>query len=294
SEIATIGELNAVGLPRKEGYCCSCGIRLEECGFWRALGDAMARRGHSLSATDLHSISSAYVSRLISPLHRGPRLERLRDAALTLSPTWRRAFPLVAARNVALVQAVCEVTGKRMVVDSSKVALRLKYLLREPALDVRVLRLVRDGRGVSLTYMRPYHFADSADPSRRAGGRGVNYDRLYMTARRAARLWRRSNEDAEMLLRGLPRQQWLDLRYEDLCTRPAETLRRIYAFLEVNPDGGTLDYRSRPHHVIGNGMRLDPSSEIRLDERWRTVLTARELRAFDRVAGPMNRGYGYA
>jgi hypothetical protein len=46
--------------------------------------------------------------------------------------------------------------------------------------------------------------------------------------------------------------------------------------------------------VIGNGMRLDSSSVIELDDRWRSVLTAADLRAFDAVAGQINRRYGYA
>jgi hypothetical protein len=40
-------------------------------------------------------------------------------------------------------------------------------------------------------------------------------------------------------------------------------------------------------------MRLDATSEIRLDERWRDSLTADDLSEFDAVAGALNRQYGY-
>jgi hypothetical protein len=46
--------------------------------------------------------------------------------------------------------------------------------------------------------------------------------------------------------------------------------------------------------VLGNGMRLDTTSAVRLDDRWRQALDADALRAFDAVAGDLNRRLGYA
>jgi hypothetical protein len=40
-------------------------------------------------------------------------------------------------------------------------------------------------------------------------------------------------------------------------------------------------------------MRLRAATDITLDEKWRTMLTQEDLAAFDRVAGDLNRGFGY-
>jgi hypothetical protein len=40
-------------------------------------------------------------------------------------------------------------------------------------------------------------------------------------------------------------------------------------------------------------MRLDQTSDIRLDDRWRSNLTKEQLKEFDTVAGDLNRKYGY-
>jgi hypothetical protein len=40
-------------------------------------------------------------------------------------------------------------------------------------------------------------------------------------------------------------------------------------------------------------MRLDDTSEIRLDDRWRDNLTKTDLQEFDRIAGKLNRSLGY-
>ena len=111
--------------------------------------------------------------------------------------------------------------------------------------------------------------------------------------RAAAREWRRSNEEAERVLRGVDPAKCIEVRYEELCADSDRTLARIFAFLGVDPDGRERRFRATQKHVLGNGMRFDTTDEIRLDERWRSVLTPSGLAEFDAEAGAMNRRYGY-
>ena len=110
----------------------------------------------------------------------------------------------------------------------------------------------------------------------------------------AAREWRRSNEEADEVLKQLEPSRWTQVRYEELCADPSGTLHKLFAFIGVDPDAGRLDFRNTEHHVVGNGMRLDTQSEIRLDERWREALGPSELHTFAAVAGSLNRRLGYA
>jgi hypothetical protein len=262
-----------------------------------AVTDGMAKRGFQFdvtnAGTDLRSGASPFVRRLLRPLHRGPVFEFLRDTALAFSPIWRRSLPRIQALNEALMASVLERAGRAVIVDSSKVGLRLKYLLRNPALDVRVIRLVRDGRGVALTYMDPGRFADARDPNLRGGGTGASPRPTRISMAEAAREWRRSNEEAEAIVSRLDRSQWITVQYERLCSDPDGTLRRLDRFLGVAERKPLADFRSGWHHVIGNGMRLDSSSAIELDERWKSELSEADLRVFDAVAGAMDRRLGY-
>ena len=52
---------------------------------------------------------------------------------------------------------------------------------------------------------------------------------------RAAYEWRRSNEEAEEIIKYLDPEQWLEIRYENLCREKNATLRRIFEFLKVEP-----------------------------------------------------------
>jgi hypothetical protein len=295
-DVCTVGELKANSLGDVSRYRCSCGKVLLECRFWQEVGRAVSASGRPFeiaeAGTDLVFGASPYVRRLLRPLHRGPLLESLRDLALSLSPTWRRQLPEIQRRNAELARAVCRLTGRRVLVDSSKVALRLKYLLQNPAFDVRVIRIVRDGRAVALTYMDPARFADARDPSLRGGGMGGGRESERLSAAAAAREWRRSTEEAEALLAGLPADRYTESRYEELCADPAGTLRRLFAFIGVDPSPATTTAAAE-RHVLGNGMRFDQDREVRLDERWRQALTSEDLRAFDEVAGPVLRRLGY-
>jgi len=278
-------------------YRCSCGNLIGECDFWREVKKGMARRGCEFdlacAGTDYRNIESPYARRVLGPMHRGRFLEYLRDLALGLSPFWRRQLPEIHERNRALAASILDLTGAQVVVDSSKIGLRLKYLLKNPRLCVKVIRVIRDGRAVALTYMDPARFADAEDPKRRAGGMGGNRDQERLSMARAAYEWRRCMEEAEQALCGLDRSEWTEVHYEDYCRHPDATLMRLHEFLGVEAGRHVREFRSVEQHVVGNGMRLDTTSEIRLDERWRDVLSREDLDTFNRVAGKINRRHGY-
>lgn len=295
----TAGELKATSLGDPEQYRCSCRKRILDCYFWKQVGATMASRGYpgfdiTAAGTSIFETESPYVRRLLAPLYRGGALETIRDLALSFSPAWRARLADSNDRNLALIESLLEVTGAGVVIDSSKVALRLKYLLKIPNLDVRVIRVIRDGRAVSLTYMDDWNFADSADPALRGGGSGKLRPSVRETMAEAANEWKRSNESSDALTARLPASQWTVVRYEDLCTDPAAILKRLATFLDLDPQQTCLDFRAQAHHVIGNGMRMDTTSEIRLDERWKEALGSDDLRIFDKVAGELNRSYGYS
>ncbi|HET7695339.1 MAG TPA: sulfotransferase [Vicinamibacterales bacterium] len=273
--ICTIGEVKAPAIGAPDEYPCSCGERIAACRFWRELSREVAARGARLDiaggATDIRRAPTAYLRRLLRPLHRGPAVEAIRDAALRLSPEWRGFLDRFQTLHAAVVTAACTITGKDVFVDSSKTGVQLKYLLANPRLDVKVIRLVRDGRGVSLSYRASEGFTFEA----------------------GARAWRRANEEADSVVAALPRERWYDLRYETLCREPEATLAALAAFIGVEP----LDLRAYSagpiQHVLGNNKARLRADEIRLDERWRRTLTPEDLHLFDRVAGDVNRRYGY-
>jgi sulfotransferase family protein len=157
-------------------------------------------------------------------------------------------------------------------VDTSKDRLRVRALQKFSSLDVRAIHLVRDVKGVVASRLR-----------RRTG----------LSVREAARQWARLHQKLEIMLSVLPMKKQMRLRYEDLCEDVPGTLEQVYRFCGVTCDVGPVDFRTVPHHIVGNPMRLDNLSKIRLDERWRTLLTEDQLEEINLVAGPLSDRYGY-
>jgi hypothetical protein len=278
----TVGEMRAPDVGNPDEYFCSCGAKIKQCSFWNRVSAGMASRGipgFDITHADLsiHDTDNAYIRRLLDPLPRGPLLEAARDLALNLSPQWKTHLRRIQSRNAALVEVLQEVTGANIVVDSSKIAVHLKYLLRCPALKIKVIHLIRDGRAVTTSMI----------------GHGLKRDTRARTIEAAASSWRGNNETAERLLTRLPSSQWLQVRYEDLCREPAPMLEKLCDFLGMDRERVVLDFRSRQQHVLGNDMRLKSTSEIRVDERWRKQLSQEDLDVFEAAAGDLNRKYGY-
>lgn len=294
--LCSVGELKATNIGDTSTYRCSCQEFINSCEFWSDIKRAMNAREAQFEVgaadTSLKVIDSPYVGRLLAPLHRSALQEFVRDGLLSLSPAWRRGLAHWQKQNLALVQSIIEVSGSSYVIDSSKIGIRLKYLAGSELFNIKVVRVVRDGRAVALTYMNPDSFADARQPEKRGGGaRASTHETLSMYE--AAREWKRSNEEAEELKRLFPARDFMTIRYEELCKDPAKVLSGIHGFLDVPVDHAYEHFKSVPHHVIGNGMRLDGSSEIILDERWREVLSDSDLDIFAAVAGSLNRSYGY-
>jgi hypothetical protein len=162
----------------------------------------------------------------------------------------------------------------RYVVDSSKSPVRLKLLFMLHPDRVRVLHLVRDGRAVSASAMR----------------------RTRLSVTQAAKTWKRDNQNLNVMLRTVAREQVHKVSYEALCEDPASALAEICRFLDLAFSPSLLTLWNRPvHNIPGNPMLFDRSrTTIRKDERWRRDLSPADLSTFDRIAGDTNRALGYA
>ena len=296
-EIVTVGELKLTSIGKPETYRCSCREFIKTCPFWTHVKSCMAQKGFRFdihnAGTDIRSNASSYVRRLLKPLHRGRLLEMLRDTGLFLSPNWRANYNRIQQRNLALIQCISELSGKRIIVDSSKIGIRLKYLKKTEGIDLRVVRLVRDGRGVALTYMDPEKFADAKDPSLRGGGIGQSRLSEQLSLEKAANEWKRSNEEGRHAVETLNEDEWIQIKYEDLCKSTEDTMKKIFRFLGTESEEPNLSFKNVDHHVVGNGMRLDTTNEIVLDDRWQTQLSKSDLDTFDAIAGFLNRELGY-
>lgn len=285
-EVAFIPKLLALGEP------CTCGKPLAECEHWARLFDALA----AACGTDLRetpyglflgdAIKGQFGSGLVDEAYQTQwrrsvaKLRGAVDTVALLSAPNAGALavltpPAVRAgiRNtLALYATAAQAFGRELVIDASKLPRKAPQLFVACPERVRILHLVRDGRGVLASRLR------------------------YMSARRAVRRWNHYHRLSRYLLRRwVSPESYRRLRYEDFVAAPEEQLRALCDWLEMAWSPAMLDPAAHriEHSAGGNPARFRLAEGIRPDERWRTQLNDRQLAMFEHTAGALNRELGY-
>lgn len=262
---------------------CSCGTPFGRCVFWREVGRA------AFGAEGWTAPMAVAVQR-----HRG-RIDRTRRLPVLAAPTALQPRRAELAGYVQgyrrLYTAIAEVSGASVVVDSSKHP-SLAYCLRHQTdLDVRLIHLVRDSRGVAYSWTK-----EMSRPQAAVGGARMT---RYSPARSAA-LWNVDNAALLALGRlGMPR---LLLRYEDFITDPTAQTARLSAFAGSPATPEALAFLGpahadliEGHGIAGNPMRFR-SGRIALysDDAWRAKLPASQARTIAALTAPLMIRFGYS
>ena len=276
-DVASVGEVDGL-IPAEDPdlYLCSCGEPVRVCAFWSEVAEAMAGRGEAFDPGRWETRFDFDGPRLMRRLRAGSlgtaAANATRDRIFQALPWERPRWERLTRRNEAFARTILAVSGKRVLVDSSKDGLRLAAFRNLGGMPVSAIHLVRDVRGVVASRLR----------------RGVP-----ISAGEAARQWLRLNRRIEANLAGLPPPSTVRIRYEDLCRDPAPVLAAVHRAIGVVPSPPPADFRSTPHHIIGNVMRLGSASTIEPDESWRSFLTPDQIAAVDAAAGDLRARYGY-
>lgn len=275
-EIATVGELGIAPGIDVEDFLCSCGQPIRTCPFWKSVSASMEERGLDFdvrrAGLRFRVEGDVVADRLLRAGTRGRILELIRAVAIRVWPNAHWELRRLLHRHESLVAVVAKIRNRDVFVDISKRPGNLIHLRRIQAFDVRVIRLMRDARAVVSSCMK----------------------NLGMTPEEAARSWMRFFEESENAIRLFDSACNRTIRYEDLCVNPVSVLAEIQRWIGVTPYSQVPDFRAVEHHIIGNRMRLQSVSEVRLDDSWRRSLTKSELELVEQIAGTVNRRLGYS
>ena len=251
-EVVSLGEAGEFwGAYHATSSRCSCNRRYQECSFWSRVGSEAFPGSSAETFAGYRAVAR--------------RLEGWRGLLHLLGKHKARAEKQIYTRiTKSLFSSVSEISGKTILVDSSKTAYAFSWralaLQRLCDLDVRVVHLVRDGRGV---------IASSLVGSNRKLLQGLNAH-LAHAPYRALFGWVAANYCAMILRWFFPRSSYHLLRYEALITDPETELARLGRFLG-------LDLKSLADRIIqandfgvGHlvaGNRLARAGQVRVQAR---------------------------
>lgn len=255
---------------------CACGASVHACNFWQ---DVRKRWKELLGEDGV----SRYVG--LRSHFEGSPLGWVR----LLSGGGASGSPLAEYTRLteAFYEAIRRVRGKMGVVESSLSPKRAYALSRCPSLDLHVIHLVRDGRGVIWSLKNP-------------AKRGVVKNFKPAPAWRTTRYWLAANLQSAWVFGRLRPEKRLRLRYEDFARDPVATLERIGPWLGedlsglLTPEGATKQAGAGRHTVGGNRVRMQKQVQVRADLGWVEHLPGRDRLLFWTAAGWLARRYGYS
>jgi hypothetical protein len=263
-----------------ENHLCGCGNRFLACPFWVEVGK------RAFDGWD--TVDPARVAALQHEVDRTRYLPRL----LRDRPAREFAGRLSEMTDLLgrLYRAISEVSGCPVIVDSSKHVSYAAVLRRVPGVDLRLLHVLRDSRGVAHSWAkkvkRPEIVTEDAYMARIA------------IPKLAAR-WSAFNGLFDVLR--LFHRGGMTLRYERFVADPEGTLRQISAMTGHEMGPNDLDFVEEPglrlsaeHSVSGNPMRFSEGTvPLRVDDAWRSAMRPRDKAVVTAMTAPAMLRYGY-
>ena len=267
-QIECVGELSQ--LPRigwAGNHPCACGRDIADCEYWSDIRMAWS----DMTGEDIDVLLSGE-----NNFDRNSSFPRLLLEKYIQSP----AFVNYCDQTLSLYKAIKKVSGKPVIVDTSKRVSRALALSMMDGVDLRLIHLIRDARGVAYS---------SANPKR------ARQRAWWKTAAR----WRTINGLFRIARPIIGEDKTLQVRYEDFIDSPDRTLDEIGCFIDVDltsiaetlSSGRTL---ASGHIGIGNGF-LQGEKEIVLQRTisWPMKMSIDDQRNVWRVTAGSMRYYGY-
>jgi hypothetical protein len=260
-EIEALGQFFEAPTYFERNQKCSCGQPARSCALW----------GSAFPATEYWNSEGKSVRPVSREVWYEGWLHRRFGKVRYVEPKDLDGF---LNWNVDLFKSIGRISGRRILVDSSKIGHRLKWLARSGAdgrLDIRPIHLVRNGLAVLNGHTK----------------RGYSSLRGTLS-------WYARNRSAMKVIQEHYRGKAMRLRYEDLCRQPESVIRSVCEFIGVEYTPAMMDFRSRTQHQVGgNPVRFGTDKEIRLDERWRQKVGGFQRLLFKTIAGRLQGELGY-
>lgn len=271
------GELQYVwGRSLRENRLCGCGKRFRDCSLWQEIFLDAFGGFDAVDSSRLEVLSSHVRTRHLPWLAIADPSAELRSRLAEYLGSVERLYGAIARRS-----------GCRVIVDSSKAPSYAYLLSLIPTIELNVVHLVRDPRGVAYSWQRRKIEPDTGEEMARYG------------VVKSSLLWAIWNIGVGRVL-GSRARSTMVLRYEDFVSEPRQSLEKVLELVEesaaelplVGDAEMQLDAR---HSTTGNPNRFRTGSvRLRPDRAWETRLSWLDRWLVTILDAPLLLHYGYA
>ncbi len=258
---------------------CSCGEKGKTCEFW---SNVRQEWENSIRSKDLEKYIT--LQKMFEKFGMRSLLMLIREKI-----HFTTQFKMYAIQTRSLFRAIHSVSGNKIIVDSSKNPIRALALSMIPGIDMHIIHLVRDGRGVTWSNKKAF---------KKNVKMGLQRELYAKPVWRTAAFWIVVNLLSTSVRHWISPHKSILVRYEDFVTCPSETLLKIgdlvnCDFGEVVKDIENQTGLTISHTIAGSRMRMLGRVNLKLDEEWKTKLPLIDKWLFWVFAGWLLNSYRY-
>ena len=258
-----------------ENRSCTCGASFDECPVWTKIVD-----------TAFGEMDRTKIQEMVE------LLQKTRASVLPhyYSRFLRKPFTDYGTQEYLdnlerLYQAIQSTTGSRTIVDSTKASWYGYALRMLPSIDLYVVHIVRDPRGVGYSLQCRKN-------------KGELLSQWYNPVH-ASLSWNFKNYAVETLL-NRPANRYLRIRYEEFIQNPKPVVESILALLKEEVT--QLPFKDDSTVIMGTDHIFagSPSSrsdtglvKLNLDERWKKQMKSVDKATIKSLTSPLLMRYGY-
>ncbi len=261
-----------------ENRLCGCGVPFKECDLWKSVFNKAFGGFDNLNAKQIRELSKHY--------------DRSKSLPLIFFPAGRKSInshlKSYIENQEKLFDALKDITGSRVIIDSSKSPFYGYLLTQVKNIDLYFIHLIRDPRGIAFSRQKKLVQPDNTQET---------FMQTYSSLS-SSLLWNIRNLVSEKLCKELKNKS-MTLHYSDFVKDPKGTVKNILELIDEHPsklpftsdDEVTLGTN---HSVWGNPVRFQNGTvKIKSDEEWREKLNKKDKLISTLITLPFLIKYGY-
>jgi hypothetical protein len=272
-DIVSNGEAMYFDDSDEDRYDCTCGRYIDECEFYGAAAAHMRLPDGSGWDRQLFvHMPSFSRNRILRSFLGSWRYESaLRNRFISAFPGYRRTRDRFMDAQLQFFAHARRISGASIYLDGTKSVRRAQLFARDGRSDMKVLHLIRDGRGFSSSDLK---------------------NTPHQTVAASVKEWLGYIAQVDRFSNSFPSVPVLVVKYEDLCRSTEKTMHTIYDFIGVpyeQAGAGLME----DAHILGNRMRKAFTGTIVEDTSWKEKLDPGTQALLTSLTKPQLERFGY-